>query len=226
MRARIPPFHRTAQACAVLSVAAGCGPPSARLNPIGYIHRRGRLRFDGEQPIFVQEGKSIVLERSSDGREAEGSGLQRRRLSAVGVVLGLCAAGIVLAPHLSPVPFLTGGFSLPTSSDQSVNRPASPSNNLFYLEPLIVNTRDIDATDFVRVTLTLELERPDVADSVQARLGAIEHIVVVTVASRGSTMLRSVEGKDRLRDDLMRKINALLPNGGVRSVYFADFLIR
>ncbi|TAJ08027.1 MAG: flagellar basal body-associated FliL family protein [Nitrospirae bacterium] len=167
-----------------------------------------------------------MREQSSDGQEADESDLQWRRLLAVGVVLGLFAAGIVLAYNLSPVPFLKGGFSLSTSYNNSVNRPTGPSNNLFYMEPLIVNSRDIDATDFVRLTLTLELERPDVADDVQARLAAIENVVIITAASQDSKILRSVEGKTRLRDGLTRKINALLPNGGVRSVYFADFIIR
>ncbi len=167
-----------------------------------------------------------MFEQSSDGPEADERSLYWRRLLAFGAVLGLFAAGLVLAYHLSPVPFLKGGFSLSTSSSNPAKRSTGSSSNLFYLEPLIVNTQDIDATDFVRVTLTLELERPDVADIVQARLGAIENAVIVTTASQDSKVLRSVNGKARLREDLTKKINAVLPNGGVRSVYFADLLIR
>lgn len=165
-------------------------------------------------------------EQFSDGQETGENGSQWRGPLAFVLVLGLFSAGIVLAYNLLPVPFLKGGFSLSTLYNKSVNRSTSPSNNLFYMEPLIVNSRDIDATDFVRVTLTLELDQPGVADELRARLAAIESAVVIAAASRDSTMLRSVEGKTQLREDIAKAINGQLSNGGVRAVYFADFLIR
>nr|MBI3614661.1 flagellar basal body-associated FliL family protein [Nitrospirota bacterium] len=168
----------------------------------------------------------MVDEQSSDGQETDENGSQWKGPVAFVVVVGLFSAGIVLAYNLLPVPFLKGGFSLSTSYNKSVNRSAGPSNNLFYMEPLIVNSRDIYATDFVRVTLTLELDQPDVADELRARLAAIESAVVITAASRDSAMLRSVEGKTQLREDIAKVINEQLPNGGVRNVYFADFLVR
>lgn len=167
-----------------------------------------------------------MFEQFSDEQEADESGLQWRRLLAVGAVLSLCAAGVALAYHLSSEPFLKGRFSLSPSSSNSVNRPASSSNNLFYMEPLIINSGDIDATDFVRVTLTLELDQPGVADQLKARQAAVENAVVIATAGRGAASLRSVEGKTQLRRDIAQAINGLLPDGGVRAVYFADFLVR
>lgn len=158
--------------------------------------------------------------------ETPETNLQWRNLLVVGAVVCVCGLGLALIYRFSPGVFLKGGFSLTTTLGKAGKRPAGASQNHFYLAPLIMNGRDVDTSAFMRLTLTLELERPDVADDVQPRLAAIENIVIVTAASQDSTVLRSVEGKARLRDELTGKINALLPNGGVRAVYFADFLIR
>lgn len=160
------------------------------------------------------------------GHEASETTLQWRRLLVAGAVACACGLGLALIYRFSPGVFLKGGFSLSTSFGKAGKRPSGASQNHFYIEPLIMNARDADASAFMRLTLTLELERPDVADDVRLRLAAIENIVIVTAASQDAAILRSVEGKARLRDVLTKKINALLPNGGVRSVYFADFLIR
>ena len=167
-----------------------------------------------------------MFEPSSDEQEADESGQQWKHLLAVATVVGLCAAGVALAYHLSSEPFLKGGFSLSPSYNNSVNRPTSSSNNLFYMEPVVINSGDIDSTDFVRVTLTLELDQPGVADQLKARQAAVENAVVIATAGRGAASLRSVEGKTQLRRDITKAINGLLPDGGVRAVYFADFLVR
>lgn len=164
----------------------------------------------GQQPVGDSDAEAI-------------SHLSRNLLLVV--VLLVVGLGSAWAMGIFSGAFWTGELTLPKSITVG-QRHASVSPNLFPMEPVIVNARDIDTASFVRLTLTLELERPDVAETVNARLGAIQNAVVVTAASRDSAMLRSVEGKTRLREDLTKTINALLPNGGVRAVYFTDFLVR
>jgi flagellar basal body-associated protein FliL len=103
-------------------------------------------------------------------------------------------------------------------------RKADTSKVFFPLEPLIVNTTDSDSFKYLRLTLTLEMDRPEVAIDVKARLTAVENVIIVMASSQDSTTLRSVHGKSLLRDNITRKINALLPRGGVRTIYFSDFL--
>jgi flagellar basal body-associated protein FliL len=135
--------------------------------------------------------------------------------------------GIVLAYSASSGMRLTGGFHMPASLQGALQH-KSTASNLFYLEPLIVNgpAAEGDATAFVRLTLTLELDRPEVAEDLQTRLPALQNQVIIAATSRESRTLLSSQEKARLRDELTDRINALLPHGGVRAVYFADFLIR
>jgi flagellar FliL protein len=105
---------------------------------------------------------------------------------------------------------------------------ASSSSKFFYMDPLVLNGNesDDDATSYIRLTLTLEMDRPDRATELKARLPAIQNVVMLAASSRESRSLRSAEGKAGLRDELTQSINALLPSGGVKAVYFADFFIE
>lgn len=143
----------------------------------------------------------------------------------LGALMLLGGIGLALAAGLSSGSFLQGGFRLPASIASPAHRSAG-APNLLPMEPVILTARDVDASAFVRVALTLELADQNVAADVRARLAAVEDAVIVTAANRDTGTLRSVAGKARLREELTKAINALLPNGGVRTVYFADFLVR
>lgn len=117
------------------------------------------------------------------------------------------------------------GLQLPFQT--KIKRQAAPSANFFYLDPLVLNGNETeeDATSYIRLTLTLELDRPERAADVKARLAAVQNVVMLTAASRESRALRSAEGKAWLREELTQSINATLPRGGIKAVYFADFFI-
>jgi len=151
---------------------------------------------------------------------------QQKHLLWVVVALLVCGLGLGLAYVNSSKWSLGDAPNFSVSSLTSQDGHANASKTLFYLSPMIMNTTDVGATSFMRLTLALDLERPEVADQVQARLPAIQSAVIVAAASRNSQILKSAGGKAMLRDEITKNINELLPNGGVRTVYFSDFLIR
>lgn len=167
---------------------------------------------------------------SDDLREAEETeaGSPGKRIVLVGALIVLLGVGTALIYALR-----SGRLHVPAglhlhAMQGTQKRPAARASNLYYLEPLILNGMDSeeDATSFVRLTLTLELARPEIADQVTAHLAAVQNAVIVAAASRESRALRTAQGKALLRDELTDRINALLPNGGVTAVYFADFFIQ
>lgn len=165
-----------------------------------------------------------------DLREAEEqeAGSQGKRWALAGAVIFLLGLGAVLIYGLPSGLQVMAGLHLPHALQGAQTRPAAPASNLYYLDPLVLNGTDSDedTTSFVRLTLTLELARPEIADQVKAHLAAVQNAVIVAAASRESRALRTAQGKALLRDELTDRINALLPNGGVTAVYFADFFIQ
>jgi flagellar basal body-associated protein FliL len=151
--------------------------------------------------------------------------MSARQMAWVGAVAVLM--GLVLALVFGVKSGLIGDSGLQLPFQSKIKRQAAPSANFFYMEPLVLNGNDSadDVTSYIRLTLTLELDRPERAADVKARLAAVENVVMLTAASRESRALRSAEGKAGLREELTQSINALLPRGGVRAVYFADFFI-
>lgn len=106
----------------------------------------------------------------------------------------------------------------------SPSRAAAPST--LDLEPLIMNLADVDSFHYLRLTLTLELERPERVEQVRARLPLIQHALVVLVSSEESTVIRTAEGKARLRTAMTDELNKLLPGAGIRTVYFSEVFLQ
>jgi len=161
--------------------------------------------------------------------ESEEPGSQGKRIALAGaLIVCLCLGAALIYGLRSGRLQVPAGLHLPHGVQSTAKRQAAPASNLYYLDPLILNGTDSDedTTSFVRLTLTLELARPEIADQVKAHLAAVQNAVIVAAASRESRALRTAQGKALLRDELTDRINALLPNGGVAAVYFADFFIQ
>lgn len=152
--------------------------------------------------------------------------MSARQMAWVGAVAVLMGLVLALVFGVKSGLIVDSGLQLPFQT--KIKRQAAPSANFFYMEPLVLNNgaaTDEDVISYMRVTLTLELDRPERAAELKARLAAIENAVMLAASSRESRVLRSAEGKAGLREELTQSINALLPSGGVKSVYFADFFI-
>lgn len=124
-----------------------------------------------------------------------------------------------------------GGGEAPKNGDKTAIGP------MFVLDPFVVNLADPKASRYVRVTMQLEVDmtaangkgKPNegaVQEELQKRLPQIRDFVVTLLPSKQSEELRTVEGKQALRDELMGKINGILQHGKVKNIYFTDFVIQ
>lgn len=94
------------------------------------------------------------------------------------------------------------------------------------LDPFIVNLADTSEMRYLKLSLKLEMERPDAAEEIAMRLPRIRDAIVILLSSKESSSLRGAQGKFQLRDEIVLRVNAVLPNGGVRTAYFTDFVIQ
>ncbi|GAB0056116.1 hypothetical protein SIID45300_00420 [Candidatus Magnetaquicoccaceae bacterium FCR-1] len=65
--------------------------------------------------------------------------------------------------------------------------------------------------------LEMELER---------RKPQLQDVILALLTSKSSRELQALEGKFRLREELLARINALLVNGSITRVYFTEFVIQ
>jgi len=97
---------------------------------------------------------------------------------------------------------------------------------MFEVGTFVVNLSDKDADRYLKVTVILEIENEQVKQEVEKRLPQIKDSITTLLLTKTSRELRPAEGVERLKEEILRRVNAILPLGGVKNVYFTDFVIQ
>lgn len=106
-----------------------------------------------------------------------------------------------------------------------VSTAVGAAGEIFDLDPFVVNLADSE-THYLKVTVKLELERSDVKDELTKRTPQVRDAILILLTSKETSNVRTTQGKYQLRDEVMARVNAVLPRGGVRGAYFADFVVQ
>lgn len=94
------------------------------------------------------------------------------------------------------------------------------------LEPFLLNLADREELRFLKVSIKLELDRPEDKTDYQNKIPAIRDSLLVLLSSKESQLLRTVNGKRRVREEIMTRVNGVMSKGKVANVYFTDFIIQ
>lgn len=96
----------------------------------------------------------------------------------------------------------------------------------YELGTFIVNLTDKGADRYLKVTVVLDLQDKAVQEEVAQRLPKIKDAVRTLLFTKNSDEMKRAEGIEVLKEDVIKRINAILPIGGVKNVYFPDFVIQ
>ncbi|MCX8163884.1 MAG: flagellar basal body-associated FliL family protein [Aquificaceae bacterium] len=116
-------------------------------------------------------------------------------------------------------------FSKKGKKEESV-LPPSQVGVMMDLGVFTVNLADREADAFARVAVTLELSNEKVRQEVERRLPIIKDAIIDVISSKTSSFVRTPEGRENLRLELIRRINTILFEGGVRNIYFTEFVVQ
>ncbi|MGC9285961.1 MAG: flagellar basal body-associated FliL family protein [Hydrogenobaculum sp.] len=97
---------------------------------------------------------------------------------------------------------------------------------MYDLGSFLVNLADKNANTYAKVSITLELSNEKVKQEVVKRLPIIKDAVINLLSSKTYDEIRTPEGKEELRLELIKRINAILVTGGVQNIYFTQFIVQ
>ena len=97
---------------------------------------------------------------------------------------------------------------------------------IFSLDTFIVNLKDEEGKRYLRITMALEVSDGTTQAEVEKRLPQVRHRILMTLPSKKYDDIRSGEGKIRLRDEIITKLNSLLTTGKVTDIYFTEFVVQ
>lgn len=96
----------------------------------------------------------------------------------------------------------------------------------FDVGTFIVNLQDRDADRYLKISVVLEVQDEKIKAELQKRLPQVKDAITTLLFTKNSKELKSAEGIERLKEEIIKRINAILPIGGVKNVYFTDFVIQ
>ena len=96
----------------------------------------------------------------------------------------------------------------------------------FDVGTFIVNLQDKDADRYLKITIVLDAQDEKVKAELEKRLPQVKDAITTLLFTKTSQDLRTTEGIEELKEEILKRVNAILPIGGVKNVYFTDFVIQ
>jgi flagellar FliL protein len=94
------------------------------------------------------------------------------------------------------------------------------------LDPFLANLADETSSRYLKMSLQVEFVDPEPPAAFDARLPQIRDVILTLVTSKTFAEIRTPEGKERLREDVIDRINHVLAQDAVKSVYFTEFIVQ
>ncbi len=141
------------------------------------------------------------------------------------ILLGLLLL-LLLAAAVGGGVFAYRSLRPPGSPRGEAPSPKVAIGPIYRLDPFTVNLADTGRSRFLRVVLQLELDAPPAAaelDSIEPR---VRDATLTLLSSKRSGELATVGDKERLRNEIIHRLNGLLSAGKVIEVYFTEFVVQ
>ena len=97
---------------------------------------------------------------------------------------------------------------------------------IYPLDPFIVNLVSTNANRYLKCKIDLELDSPELQQEVDKKLPAIRDLIIQILSSKSVEEIQTAKGKEKLKEEIKRKINSILTTGEIKHVYFTEFVIQ
>ncbi len=134
------------------------------------------------------------------------------------VVLALAAGGFAF--------FVLTSKGQETKQQEAKKEEKKPGIFYEFENAFIVNLSEPNAERYLKVHPVLEVDSEDVVEEIKQKLPQVKDILITIFSSKGLDDVTSLAGKDRLKQEIMDKINEVLSKGKVEGVYFEEFVIQ
>lgn len=164
---------------------------------------------------------------------------ESKKSGAKNIIL-LAAAGLILAVGGAAGGYLLGAKAPPKAKTQATSSAKTDGKKgeagaggkmnglgpMVNIDPFIVNIEDDHGTHYLKAAMTLEADNKNAAAEIKARMPEIKDAILLLIGNESYRDLSDLQGKLQLRVDLLKRLNQILKQGKVDSIYFTDFVIQ
>ncbi len=173
-----------------------------------------------------------MAKKEKKGKKAEGEEAPKKKSKLllfiiIGVVVVLLAGGVAAYFFLFSQPSDKELAQQIKQEQQKKAKQQGPTVGVFMpLDPFIVNLADPQARHFLKATIVLELADNSAKSEASKLLPVIRNSIIILLTSQTMDDIITTEGKMRLRDQLLIRLNHILGPDKVENVYFSQFIVQ
>lgn len=94
------------------------------------------------------------------------------------------------------------------------------------IEPFVVNLDDPKARHFLKIAITIEVPNEKAKEEIEKLMPKIKNEIIMVLSSKTLDDVIPVDGKVKLRDELMVRLTNILGQGHLTNVYFSQFVVQ
>ncbi|NPA55018.1 MAG: flagellar basal body-associated protein FliL [Epsilonproteobacteria bacterium] len=110
--------------------------------------------------------------------------------------------------------------------EQKVQKDAAEIGPIYPLDPFVVNLKSSGATRYLKCTINLEIDSPDTQPELDKMKPLMRDIIIRILSSKTVAEISTAKGKEKLKAEIKKNLNAKLATGEIRNVYFTAFVIQ
>lgn len=96
-------------------------------------------------------------------------------------------------------------------------------------EPFLVNLADKDGSRYVKTSIRLLVTSKESAETItkgETLMPRMRDTILTLLSTRTAEEMTSNEGKEKLKKEILEKVNEYLPEEGAQEVFFTDFVVQ
>ncbi|MCP4628780.1 MAG: hypothetical protein GY850_35530 [bacterium] len=97
---------------------------------------------------------------------------------------------------------------------------------IYTLDTFIVNLADKGGKRYLRVSIDLELQNPEMQVEIVKRLPQVRDSILMILPSKRFDDISSMDGKVALRNEILETLNGFLAQGRITKIYFKEFVVQ
>lgn len=112
------------------------------------------------------------------------------------------------------------------NNDFEDNRLLSDIGMLYPLDTFTVNLKSDAGRRYLKVTMSLELDDSELSLELDAKSPVLRDRIIRILTSKTLEEISSKKGKQKVSQQIMDTLNAMVSDGRIKGIYFTEFVIQ
>lgn len=114
------------------------------------------------------------------------------------------------------------------SADGEDSRKLSDIGILYPLDTFTVNLKSESGRSYLKATISLELnaEQKELSIELDKKIPVIRDRIIRILSAKSLEEISSKKGKEKVGEQIMETLNAMMVDGSIKGIYFTEFVIQ